>query len=113
MAAFLVLLIIGSRIAATEDDPTATDNQSTETNSSDAGLSSNLPPTPDTAGEPSEDASPSVYFHNNRVPLAYREPIPKPTRVAEAKNGLVREDLTHAIAKREAVGQELNAYGAG
>lgn len=110
MAAFLVvLLIIGLRIAATEDDPTATDNQSTETNSSDAGLSSNLPPTPDTAGEPSEDASPSVYFHNNRVPLAYREPIPKPTRVAEAKNGLVREDLTHAIAKREAVGQELKA----
>jgi hypothetical protein len=104
MAAFLVvLLIIGLRIAATEDDPTVTDSQPSGANSSDVGSSSNAPPTSANAADQPRDSRASVN---------YQEPTPKPTRVAEAKNSLVREDLTRVIAKREAVEQGLGALTA-
>ncbi len=104
MAAFLfVLLIVGLRMAAVKDDPTKTDSQQSLDDSSDVDLSTNSPSLLSTTGDQSRGSTESA------TAPSFKEPTPKPTRVAEAKNSLVREDLARVVAKRETVELELAA----
>jgi len=110
MAAFLfVLLVIGLRISAIEDTQPDTTGETARPNSSAAASYS----TPTRGQNSPSSTSPLVEEPDEVVaavaPSDNRAPVPRSNRLAERKNGLVRENLTRFASHRNRLGEEVAA----